>query len=231
MRKYRDPQKEQIKKTLIKRYVKTKKDTYLLYLDNKKKTLPVVTYEALIQNGKITKEGWGFLRELALHIRLRFYPRYKEKEDLTLDLMLKGATQILEYKGAFPIINWRNYIFSGMRNTASNANYFLNKDRLKIIDVTDEEFIKYYEKYLKKTRYEDEETEESSINSFYTKLNKAIKKIFNDKYKDVGCLYGYIEKKEDIEEEDKEYNELDTNLQKEVEKLKKRLDVFVKWSE
>ena len=82
MRKYRDPQKEQIKKTLIKRYVKTKKDTYLLYLDNKKKTLPVVTYEALIQNGKITKEGWGFLRELALHIRLRFYPRYKEKEDL-----------------------------------------------------------------------------------------------------------------------------------------------------
>ena len=235
-RNRKNPQLEHIKKILIKKHIKPKKHNFLLYLEKGKRSITNVTYDSLVSNGKITEAGWGFLRELAIHIRLRFYPNYKEKEDLTLDLMLKGATQILDYKGDFNIKNWRNYIFSGMRNTASNANYYRNKDKIKILDVDEEDFKKYYEKYLIKTRdNEIEEKEESDETSFYNNLKTITKRIFNNKQKEV--LNMYKTEAEELEnmlntiinkntDEEEKY---DTNFIKEIEKTKKRLDVLVRW--
>lgn len=224
---YTDIQKEKIKRTLYKRYIEAPKNNYLLYIEKDQRSLNNVTYDKLISDGKITIAGWGFLRELAIHVRNKYYPRYKEKEDLTLDLILKGAKQILEYKGDFIVKNWRNYIYSGMRNTASNANYYKNKDRIKIMDVSEEDFRKYYEKYLKVIREEETiEIEQKDLdeenNLFDEKIKTIINRVFFNKKEKAQILFDFLYNEVKTEENEKEIFE-------EPEKIKKRLRILSEW--
>lgn len=224
---YTDIQKEKIKRTLYKRYIEAPKNNYLLYIEKDQRSLNNVTYDKLISDGKITIAGWGFLRELAIHVRNKYYPRYKEKEDLTLDLILKGAKQILEYKGDFIVKNWRNYIYSGMRNTASNANYYKNKDRIKIMDVSEEDFRKYYEKYLKVIREEEtieieQKDSDEENNLFDEKIKTIINRVFFNKKEKAQILFDFLYNEVKTEETEEEYFE-------EPEKIKKRLRILSEW--
>lgn len=225
---YTDIQKEKIKRTLYKRYVEAPKNNYLLYIEKDQRSLNNVTYDKLISDGKITVAGWGFLRELAIHVRSKYYPRYKEKEDLTLDLILKGAKQILDYKGDFIVKNWRNYIYSGMRNTASNANYYKNKDRIKIMDVSEEDFRKYYEKYLKVIREEetieiDQKDSNEEKNLFDEKIKTIINRVFFNKKEKAQILFDFLYNEIKTEETEEEYFE-------EPDKIKKRLRILNEWN-
>jgi hypothetical protein len=225
---YTDIQKEKIKRTLYKRYVEAPKNNYLLYIEKDQRSLNNVTYDKLISDGKITVAGWGFLRELAIHVRSKYYPRYKEKEDLTLDLILKGAKQILDYKGDFIVKNWRNYIYSGMRNTASNANYYKNKDRIKIMDVSEEDFRKYYEKYLKVIREEetieiDQKDSNEENNLFDENIKTIINRVFFNKKEKAQILFDFLYNEVKTEETEEEYFE-------EPDKIKKRLRILNEWN-
>lgn len=101
----------------------------------RKRTLEKVTFDDVwdSESKSIKEKCWLFLGELADYIVSRYYYTADEKEDMRSVMILKGSDQIHSYvsklgtNDEFKVHNWRNFIFTGMRNSASNYQYHAKK--------------------------------------------------------------------------------------------------------
>lgn len=143
----------------------------------RKRTIENVTRDVLFKDGQITLVGWAFLQEIASFIQSRFYPKTKEPYEMKERMIVKGAEQILGYdalkkeKPDFDVRDWRNYIFTGMRNTASNYQYHLSKDVVSYEDVDATTFLNKQEYILDLARSQER------IGYFDGSLETAIQKL------------------------------------------------------
>lgn len=190
------------------------------------RTIENVTLDKLWCEGRITEGGWAFLRELADYIQCKYYPFAKDKGDLVQKMILKGAEQIVTHiknKGTpqeYAVKNWKNFVFTGMRNTASNTQYHENKE-VNYYDVVDDVTMNQcQEKYYESTR----ETED--IENIDVKTNEERIKDLNNM---IICINGDEDKT--VLKEAAFALVWPEKQEKHISKKARRLVVLSKWNE